>query len=68
MNLDIRLPIGGLFSLLGILLSIYGVATGSDRELYQVSLGLNINLIWGAVLLLFGFPILVCALRQRPRK
>ena len=44
MGLDIRLPIGMMFSLLGTLLAGYGLATGSDSNMYRSSLNLNINL------------------------
>ena len=64
MGLDIRLPIGMMFSLLGALLVIYGLVTNSD-PMYQVSLGLNINLIWGGVLFVFGAIMFVFALRAR---
>jgi hypothetical protein len=65
MGLDIRLPIGMMFSLLGALLVIYGWFTASDVEIYRASLGFNINLIWGAVLFVFGAVMLVFALRAR---
>jgi hypothetical protein len=52
MNLDIRLPIGGLFTALGLVLTGYGLL--SDPSVYQRSLGHNINLSWGIVVLLFG--------------
>lgn len=52
MGLDIRLPIGLMFSLLGAVLSVYGVI--SDRAIYERSLGHNVNLWWGLVLLVFG--------------
>jgi hypothetical protein len=52
MGLDIRLPIGGLFATMGLLLVCYGAV--SDRSLYQRSLGVNVNLEWGLVLLVFG--------------
>ena len=53
MGLDIRTPIGLMFGLFGLLLVGYGLVTnGSD--IYQRSLGLNVNLGWGAVLLVFG--------------
>ncbi|MBI5386315.1 MAG: hypothetical protein HZA90_16720 [Verrucomicrobia bacterium] len=48
-----------MFSLVGLLLAIYGGATGSDTELYKRSLGININLIWGVVLVVFGAFMLV---------
>jgi hypothetical protein len=65
MGLDIRWPIGIMFSLLGALLLIYGVATGSDTEMYRHSLGININIIWGIVLLIFGGFMLMGAVRGR---
>ena len=52
MGIDIRLPLGGLFLLLGAILLIYGAV--SDPSLYQQSLGINVNLYWGVVLLAFG--------------
>ena len=52
MGLDIRLPMGILFSFLGVMLVIFGAT--SDSAMYQRSLGININLIWGAVLAVFG--------------
>jgi hypothetical protein len=67
MGLDIRWPIGLMFSLLGAMLVAYGLATGSDTALYQGSLGININLIWGAVLFIFGALMLAFAWRGRPR-
>jgi len=65
MGLDIRLPIGMMFTLLGALLAIYGLATGSDAEMYKSSLDLNINLWWGLVLFVFGAVMLFFALRAR---
>jgi hypothetical protein len=67
MGLDIRLPIGMMFSLLGVLLTGYGIITGSDSALYQSSLGLNVNLWWGLVLLLFGAVMLGFALKDRAK-
>lgn len=52
MGLDIRLPIGLMFSILGLALLVYGLA--SDPSVYQRSLGININLWWGLGLLVFG--------------
>ena len=63
MGLDIRWPIGLLFSLVGALLVIYGFATISDAEVYRRSLGINVNLRWGLVLLVFGAPMLALAWR-----
>ena len=57
MGLDIRMPIGLMFSIFGILLLGYGLMTRGS-EIYQRSLGLNINLEWGALLLAFGLVML----------
>jgi hypothetical protein len=67
MSLDLRVPIGLLFGLLGALLSIYGLV--SDPAIYQASLGINVNLWWGLVLLAFGGIMLGTAgLSARKRK
>ena len=63
MGLDIRWPIGLMFSLIGAILVIFGAATGSRAELYQRSLNININLIWGLLLLVFGAWMLFMAWR-----
>ena len=68
MGLDIRLPIGMMFSLLGALLGIYGLVTGSDSDMYKSSLGQNVNLWWGLVLFVFGAVMLFFALRARSSK
>lgn len=52
MSLDIRIPIGLLFAILGALLTVFGLT--SDPAIYQRSLGININLWWGLVMLVFG--------------
>jgi hypothetical protein len=59
MRLDVRLPIGGMFTLIGGLLVIYGLV--SDKAIYSRSLDININLWWGLVMLVFGVLMLVLA-------
>lgn len=61
MGLDIRWPIGLMFVVLGFVLSTYGLA--SDPVIYTRSFGINVNLIWGAVLLAFG--LLMAGLGRR---
>ena len=57
MGIDIRLPLGLMFSLLGLILVVSGLALGG--EVYQRSLGINVNLWWGIVLLVFGVVMFV---------
>lgn len=66
-GLDIRLPIGGLFSVLGLLIGGYGIATTADAAHYERSLGVNINLWWGLVMLVFGVLLLAAAAHTRRR-
>jgi hypothetical protein len=55
MGLDIRIPIGAMFSILGALLALFGVYGAITKsEIYQKSLGINVNLWWGLVMLAFG--------------
>jgi uncharacterized membrane protein len=61
MGIDIRLPIGVLFLLLGVILTAYGALAGASN--YRQPLDMNINLIWGLVLLVFG--ILMTVLGRR---
>jgi hypothetical protein len=62
MNLDIRTPIGLLFGLLGAILAIYSPFAG--KEVYeQHSLGINVNLWWGLVMLAFGIFMFVMGRR-----
>ena len=61
MQLDIRLPIGLMFSLLGAILTIYGLFTASDKKALEPSLGININLWWGLFILAFGVVMLLLA-------
>jgi len=63
MNLDLRLPIGLMFSIFGVLLTVFGLL--SDRAIYQRSLGINVNLWWGLALIVFGVIMLVFAMRAR---
>jgi TM2 domain-containing membrane protein YozV len=62
-SLDLRLPIGGLFSVLGVMLACFGLVTGGDAEMYAKSAGMNINLIWGVVMMITGVIFLVLAKR-----
>lgn len=61
MKLDIRYPIGYLFTAFGMILTIYGIV--SDRVIYAKSLGIDVNLYWGIVLIAFGLGMLSFAMR-----
>lgn len=61
MKLDLRLPIGLMFTIFGLILTVYGIT--SDRAIYERSLGIDVNLWWGLVLLVFGLVMLTFALR-----
>ncbi len=62
MGLDLRLPIGIYFTILGVLLEGYGILTASSAALYKRPLDMNINLIRGVVLPAFGLAMLIPAL------
>ena len=62
MGLDLRLPIGVLFSALAVVLIVYGLI--SDPAIYARSLGINVNLGWGCVLLVFGLAMLAASRRR----
>lgn len=64
-QLDLRIPIGGMFTIFGIVLIVYGLV--SDKAMYERSLGINVNLWWGLVLLVFGFTMLLLAYRAYRR-
>lgn len=63
MGFDIRLPIGMMFSVFGILVGGYGAATGGDEMYARHSLGINVNLWWGIAMLIFGACMLLLARR-----
>ena len=66
MGLDIRWPIGLMFTLIGLLLVIVGATNGASAQ----ALNINIDLIWGVVLLIFGVSMLAGAIagkKQGPK-
>jgi hypothetical protein len=67
MTLDLRVPIGMMFGLAGAILAAYGIF--SDPAIYRASLGINVNLWWGLVMMVFGAVMLGTAwlsARRRP--
>jgi len=65
MGLDIRIPIGLIFTIFGLIISIYGLFTNSDTEMYAKSLSININLIMGLIMLVFGTFMLFFARKKK---
>jgi hypothetical protein len=66
MGLDIRIPIGLMFSIIGLILAVFGFVS-RHRDIYDRSLGINVNLGWGFVLLGFGILMLTLAWRAHRR-
>jgi multisubunit Na+/H+ antiporter MnhG subunit len=62
---DIRIPIGLMFIIIGILISIFGFVTISNTEMYHKSLGINVNIIMGLLMLIFGVIMLYFARRKK---
>jgi hypothetical protein len=67
MNLDLRIPMGLMFTMTGAILTAFGLATRENTGLYAKSLGINANLWWGIVLLVFGIFMLVLGRRNQIR-
>jgi hypothetical protein len=63
MGLDVRVPVGLMFGIMGVLLMGYGVL--GDQTIYAKSLGININAIWGSVLIVFAAMLLILSSRHR---
>jgi hypothetical protein len=64
---DIRIPIGGLFLTLGGILTVYGIVTKGDTQLYARSENVSINLWWGLIMLVFGALMLYFGTRAPKR-
>jgi hypothetical protein len=62
MGLDVRLPVGVMFAIMGVLLVGYGVL--GDQSIYARSLGINVNTIWGGVMIVFAAVLLFLASRH----
>jgi uncharacterized membrane protein YidH (DUF202 family) len=63
--LDIKIPIGLMFSIFGILLLVYGFMTRNDAALYQKSLSHNVNLWMGTLMIVFGGVMLLLVKRKK---
>jgi membrane protein implicated in regulation of membrane protease activity len=67
MILDLRIPLGLMFTLVGLILTLFGLKTNGDAALYARCLGINANLWWGMVLLAFGLIMLLLGRRGQKR-
>jgi hypothetical protein len=68
MGLDIKIPIGLMFSIFGIILTVFGLATNGEA-LYTQSLNTNINLWSGIFMLVFGgFMLIISDWIRKPKK
>ena len=65
MGLDIRVPLGLIFLVLGGILTVFGLYTHADASLYARSLGVDLNLGWGGVMLAFGAVMFFVGRRQK---
>jgi hypothetical protein len=63
MDIDLRLPLGLLFGLLGLIMVVFGLT--SNPAIYEKSLGINVNLYWGLVELVFGGIMALLGSRRR---
>ena len=61
MSFDLRLPIGLLFAVFGVILAADGLIA------HRLVLDINVNLWWGLVMLVFGGVMLALASRSRSR-
>ena len=60
---DLRISMGMLFTLIGTVLTAFGLGTRSNADMYAKSLGIDANLWWGLVLLVFGIAALILGRR-----
>lgn len=58
MHLDVRIPAGMMFSIIGSILTAFGLSTHNRADIYMRSMGIDANLWWGLVLLIFGMMAL----------
>ena len=67
MGLDIKLPIGLMFAIFSVILTLFGLATNGD-EMYTLSLGSNVNLYSGIFMIIFGAFMLVASYITKKKK
>jgi hypothetical protein len=65
--LDIKIPIGFMFSIFGLLLTIYGIVTYSNIEMYKKSFEINVNL-WSGIGMLIFVGLMILLSRKKIKK
>ena len=65
--IDIRIPLGLSFAVVGALLAACGFATFNGGMLYQRAFDINMNLWVGCGMLSFGAPMLILSKRKHER-
>jgi hypothetical protein len=66
--IDIRYPIGFFFSIIGCVLLVYGIVTMHNPSLYQKSLGVDIDIWSGLLMLIFGIVMLLLSKRASEKQ
>jgi len=64
MGLDIRIPLGLIFLIVGGMMSVYGLFT-RHSAIYERSMGVNLNLGWGLLMFVFGLIMFLVGRRQK---
>jgi hypothetical protein len=65
MGLDIRLPLGLVFLIIGGIMAVFGIFTRGDAALYERSMGVNLNLGWGVLMFVFGAVMFFVGRRKK---
>jgi hypothetical protein len=65
MGLDIRLPLGLIFLIIGGIMAVFGIFTRGDAALYERSMGINMNLGWGVLMFVFGAVMFYVGRRKK---
>jgi hypothetical protein len=63
--MDIRLPMGLMFSIIGAIITVYGLVTQGSDIYADHSLGINVNLWWGLVMFAFGIIMLLLSFGKK---
>jgi hypothetical protein len=65
MGLDIRVPLGLIFLIIGGIMALFGLFTHGDATIYEKSLGVDLNLTWGFIMFVFGAIMFYVGRRQK---